>query len=34
MYVFLPASQDYTDTVYEVLAEVKTWKKHHGNGKS
>ena len=32
MYVFLPA--DYTDTVYEVLAEVKTWKKHHGNGKS
>ena len=29
MHVFLPASQDYTDTVYEVLAEVKTWKKHH-----
>lgn len=30
---FLPASQDYTDTVYEVLAEVKVWKRHgcYGN---
>ena len=28
---FLPASQEYTDTVYEVLAEVRVWKKHHPN---
>ena len=30
---FLPASQDYTDTVYEVIAEVKVWKRHgcYGN---
>ena len=25
---FFPATQDYTDTVYEVLAEVKVWKRH------
>ena len=26
---FLPASEDYTDTIYEVLAEVKIWEKYH-----
>jgi len=26
---FIPESEDYTDTVYLVLAEVKVWKRHH-----
>ena len=31
---FLPASEDYTDTVYEVLAEVRVWERHHGRTKN
>ena len=28
---FIPASEEYTDTIYEVLAEVKIWEKYHPN---
>jgi outer membrane lipoprotein SlyB len=28
---FVPSSEEYSDTIYEVLAEVKIWERYHPN---